>query len=191
MAESDRTQQWQQSLAVGQQTVQVVTDFLHSPVVKATWFATHLVHSVETDPRYQPLGIDLLWVVTERTFLRSITVEVKGDRYAKSGNFFFETVSDLGRSTVGGFVITRAEWLFYYFIQRGLLYCLPMEHVKPWFVDQVGRFRERVAQSQHGSSQWRTAGQLVPIATVLAEIPAIRIFQQQDGVWRTVQQEIY
>ena len=183
MSSPTRIQEWNQSLAVGLQAVSAVTAFLQSPVVKTTWFATQLVHSVEDDPRYQPLGIDLLWVVPERSFLRSMTVEVKGDRYEKTGNFFFETVSDLQRSTTGGFVITRAEWLFYYFINSGKLYCLPMEVVKPWFVANLGRFRERIAQSQRDQNQWRTAGRLVPIVTALREVPAIKAFQQMNGVW--------
>jgi hypothetical protein len=183
MSSPNRIQEWNQSLAVGQQAVSAVTAFLQSPVVKTTWFATQLVHSVEDDPRYQPLGIDLLWVVPERSFLRSMTVEVKGDRYEKTGNFFFETVSDLQRSTTGGFVITRAEWLFYYFINSGKLYCLPMEVVKPWFVANLGRFRERIAQSQRDQNQWRTAGRLVPIVTALREVSAIKAFQQTNGVW--------
>lgn len=183
MTTPNRIQEWNQSLAVGQQAVHAVTTFLQSPVVKTTWFATQIVHSVEDDPRYQPLGIDLLWVVPERSFLRSMTVEVKGDRYEKTGNFFFETVSDLQRSTTGGFVITRAEWLFYYFINSSTLYCLPMEFVKPWFVENMGRFRERIAQSQRDQSHWRTAGRLVPIVTARREVPAIKAFQQQHGVW--------
>ncbi len=187
MPEFNRIQQWHQSLAVGQQAVQAVTDFLQSPVAKSTWVATQLVHSVEDDPRYQPLGIDLLWVVPEQSYLRSMTVEVKGDRYEKTGNFFFETVSDVGRSTGGGFVITRAEWLFYYFLNSGALYCLPMRVVKPWFVEHMGRFRERIAQSQRDQSHWRTAGRLVPIATALAEVPAIKVFHCRDNVWRSAQ----
>jgi hypothetical protein len=184
MTSPNRVQEWNQSLAVGQQAVQAVTAFLQSPVVRSDWFATQLVHSVEDDPRYQPLGIDLLWVVPERSFLRSMTVEVKGDRYDQTGNFFFETVSNLQYSTTGGFVITRAEWLFYYFINSGKLYCLPMEFVKPWFVENMGRFRERIAQSQRDGSYWRTAGRLVPIAIALREVPAIKAFQQQSGQWQ-------
>ena len=180
----NRIQEWNQSLALGQQAVHAVTAFLQSPVVKTTWFATQIVHSVEDDPRYQPLGIDLLWVVPERSFLRSMTVEVKGDRYEKTGNFFFETVSDLQRSTTGGFVITRAEWLFYYFLNSGMLYCLPMEFVKPWFVENMGRFRERIAQSQRDQNHWRTAGRLVPIMTARREVPAIKAFHYQNGEWR-------
>ena len=184
MTPTNRVQEWNQSLAIGQQAVQAVMAFLQSPVVKNTWFATQIVHSVEDDPRYQPLGIDLLWVVPERSFLRSMTVEVKGDRYDQTGNFFFETVSNIQYSTGGGFVITRAEWLFYYFINSGKLYCLPMEFVKPWFVENMSRFRERIAQSQRDGSHWRTAGRLVPIVTALREVPAIKAFQRQDGEWR-------
>src|SRR5436190_613042 len=105
MTLANNEQEWTQSLAIGKQAVQEVVKFLHTDVVKQHWFDTRLVHSVEDDPRYQPLGIDLLWVVPERSFLRCMTIEVKGDRYASTGNFFFETVSDVRRTTTGGFVI--------------------------------------------------------------------------------------
>lgn len=84
-----REQQWDESLRTGQRAVRAVTNFLESDLVKRSWFHTQLVQSVEEEPRYQPLGIDLLWVVRESSFLRCITVEVKGDRNDQTGNFFF------------------------------------------------------------------------------------------------------
>lgn len=176
-------QEWSESLSIGKQAVQEVIKFLHTDLVKHQWFDTRLVHSVEDDPRYQPLGIDLLWVVPERSFLRCMTIEVKGDRYATTGNFFFETVSNIDRTTTGAFVITKAEWLFYYFLNTGMLYCLPMEVVKPWFIEHLARFKERVASSRRDASTWRTAGRLVPIATVLREVSAVRVFRKTAEGW--------
>lgn len=183
MTLSSNEQDWQQSLAIGQQAVQEVVKFLHTDLVKQRWFDTRLVQSVEDDPRYQPLGIDLLWVVPERSFLRCMTVEVKGDRYANTGNFFFETVSNIRRTTTGGFVITKAEWLFYYFLTSGKLYCLPMAVVKPWFIENKTRFKERVASSRRESSTWQTAGRLVPITTVLREVSAVKAFCKKQENW--------
>jgi len=179
-------QDWQQSLSIGKQAVQEVVKFLHTPSVKQHWFDTRLVHSVEDDVRYQPLGIDLLWVVPERSFLRCITIEVKGDRYASTGNFFFETVSDINRTTTGAFVITKAEWLFYYFLTTGALYCLPMEFVKPWFIENKARFKAKVASSRREASTWQTAGRLVPIATVLHEVKAVKAFRKVNESWEAL-----
>ncbi|CAN5481040.1 hypothetical protein BH10CHL1_BH10CHL1_41490 [soil metagenome] len=176
-------QDWHQSLSVGKQAVEEVVKFLNSDEVRRNWFDTRLVHSVEDDGRYQPLGIDLLWVVPERSFLRCMTVEVKGDRYANTGNFFFETVSDIQRTTTGGFVITKAEWLFYYFLTSNTLYCLPMEIVKPWFVENMARFKERVASSRRDANTWHTAGRLVPIALLLHELRAVKAFRKEKENW--------
>lgn len=186
MSIKNNEQEWTQSLSIGKQAAQEVVKFLHADVVKRHWFDTRLVHSVEDDPRYQPLGIDLLWVVPERSCLRCITIEVKGDRYATTGNFFFETVSDIRRTTTGAFVITQAEWLFYYFLTTGTLYCLPMEVVKPWFVENMTRFKERVASSRRETSTWRTAGRLVPIATVLHEVNVVKAFRKKNESWELV-----
>jgi len=177
MPPSPREQNWHESLAIGQIAVQEVVKFLHSDWVKQQWLPTQLVHSVEDDPRYQPMGIDLLWVVWERSFLRCMTVEVKGDRNDRTGNFFFETVSNIDRTTTGGFVITKAEWLFYCFVGPGKLYCLPMAEVKPWFLQNQQRFPERLAASKRDESRWRTAGRLVPIDILLREVPSVKGFQ--------------
>ena len=89
-----------------------VTDFLLE-----TWPQTVTVHNVEEDPAYQEHDVDLLWTIMERGRLRIIPVEIKGDRYHQTGNFFFETVSNEGKGTAGCFLYTKAEWLFYYFVE--------------------------------------------------------------------------
>ena len=157
-----------------------ITHFL-----EATWPQTVTVHNVEDDKAYQHYDIDLLWTIVEKNGrLRIIPIEIKGDRYHRTGNFFFETVSNESKGTAGCFLYTKAEWLFYYFVEIGVLYCLPMEKVRPWFEANNHRFEERRTSTPVRESQsYVTVGRLVPIKTVLAEVEGILHFIKQNDAW--------
>lgn len=158
-----------------------VTHFLQT-----FWPQTVSVHNVEEEPAYQEHDVDLLWSFIDGDGqLKIKPVEVKGDRYHRTGNFFFETVSNEGKGTTGCFLYTRAEWLFYYFVESGALYCLPMHGVRPWFEANMSRFPERRTSTPvaRGKKHYITVGRLVPIETVLAEVPGILHYQKQGDGW--------
>jgi hypothetical protein len=156
-----------------------VTHFLET-----TWPQTIAVHNVEDNPIYQEHDVDLLWTVVERSGrLRIIPIEVKGDTYHQTGNFFFETTSNESKGTPGCFMYTKAKWLFYYFVEAGILYCLPMGTVRPWFSHHIDRFDERKTSTPVGNEMYVTVGRLVPIQTVLEEVPDVMQYQKGDTVW--------
>lgn len=156
-----------------------VTQFLED-----TWPQTVVVHNVEDNPIYQEHDIDLLWTVLERSGqLRLIPIEIKGDTYHQTGNFFFETISNESKNTPGCFMYTKAKWLFYYFVEAGILYCLPMEKVRPWFAHHIDRFEERKTSTPVGSEMYVTVGRLVPIQTVLEEVEGIMQYQKEGTRW--------
>jgi hypothetical protein len=148
------------------------------------WSQTVAVHNVEEEAAYQAHDVDLLWTVLEKERLRVIPVEIKGDRYHRTGNFFFETVSNESKGTPGCFLYTKAAWLFYYFLEIGRLYCLPMEKVRPWFIRNMSRFKEqRTSTPTPGGDSYVTIGRLVPITAVLAEVEGILQFQKKGMTW--------
>lgn len=148
------------------------------------WPQTVAVHNVEDDPAYQAHDVDVLWsVVDGNGRLRIIPVEIKGDRYHQTGNFFFETVSNASKNTPGCFLYTRAKWLFYDFVEISRLYCLPMWRVRPWFMQQDGRFPLQRTSTPVGHDSYVTIGQLVPIQTVLEEVPGILPYQKKHTQW--------
>ncbi len=156
-----------------------ITHFLES-----YWSRTVRVHNVEDDPAYQKYDVDLLWTVRDGYGrLRVIPIEIKGDRYHKTGNFFFETISNEDKGTPGCFLYTGARWLFYYFVGNGRLYCLPMDKVRPWFHEQMERFSERRTSTPVGSGAYITVGRLVPIQTVLDEVDGVLQFEKQGSDW--------
>ena len=130
------------------------------------------VVNVEDDPAYQKLDVDLL-VTTDRGLTK---IEVKGDRYHKTGNFFFETHSNKERGTPGCFMYTEANWVFYYFVTPRTLHLLPMPATREWFVANIDRFRERSTTTKAGNGFYTTVERLVPITVVYAEVEGVRKF---------------
>ncbi|MBD2505150.1 hypothetical protein H6G83_31870 [Anabaena azotica FACHB-119] len=131
------------------------------------------VTNVEDDPDYQCRDIDLIWTSHQGEVL----IEIKGDRWNKTRNFFFETYSNLEKGTPGCFLYTEADWLFYYFVNTRQLYRLPMPKTREWFKITMRRFRERSTTTPVGTSYYTTVGRLVPITTVMMEVPGIKMEQ--------------
>jgi hypothetical protein len=128
------------------------------------------VVNVENDPSFQKRDIDLIW----KTQNQKVLIEIKGDCYHKTGNFFFETDSNLERQTPGCFMYTEADWIFYYFVGNKTLYQLPMPLTKEWFIKNINRFRKRSTQTLiSGGGYYTTVGRLVPINDVIKEVTGV------------------
>ncbi len=132
------------------------------------------VTNVEADPAYQQMDVDLIWETQRATY----KVEIKGDRLGhRTGNFFFETHSNRERGTPGCFLYSEADLLFYYFIETGKLYILPLPAARAWFLARQQDFEERATRTPIGkgvgekSKTYTTVGRLVPVERVLKEIP--------------------
>jgi hypothetical protein len=134
------------------------------------WHDTVDVQNVEGDPEYQAKDIDLIW----STRVRDYTIEIKADRWHETGNFFFETVSNKEKGTIGCFLYTDANFLFYYFTEPRKLYILPMTRARDWFLANLSRFAERETTTPIGAEHYTTVGRLVPIETVLKEVNGVK-----------------
>ena len=128
---------------------------------------TQKIENVENNPIYQEIDVDLLWTTHKACY----QVEIKGDRWHQTGNFFFETHSNKEKGTTGCFLYTKADLLFYYFIEPRDLYILPMIETRSWFQLNIQRFKERAVKTPVGQDSYTTVGRLVPIEMVLQEVP--------------------
>ena len=128
------------------------------------------VVNVEKDPDFQKADIDLIWVSHRGTD----TIEIKADRWQDSGNFFFETESNKEKGAPGCFLYTEANYIFYYFVKPHLLYILPMPQTREWFLANKDRFEERETTTPVGDGYYTTVGRLVPIETVVSEVPEVK-----------------
>lgn len=134
---------------------------------------TTKVENVENDPLYQGKDIDLIWHYLSRKTgeLESKTIEIKGDRYEKSGNYFFETISNVQKNTPGCFMYTEADWIFYYFVNPKILHILPTFDTRNWFIRNQLQFYEATTSTSGSKGLLYTSkGRKVPISTVSKHI---------------------
>ena len=132
--------------------------------------------NVEKDPVYRAKDIDLLWKRKQETKVVECSIEIKGDRYYHTGNYFFETFSNEGKGTPGCFLYTEANFIYYFFLQQRELHILPMPDTRIWFIENMYRFKERKTSTPVKAGEYYiTVGRLVPRAFVLAAVPQVKI----------------
>ncbi len=115
---------------------------------------------VSEDKSYQKQDIDF---VVNFTNGRQSLVEIKTDTY-KTGNMFFETISNEEYQTKGCLMKTNADFLFYYFpnYQNGVLYIFKMKAFRKFVIDHLSHFRQRrVTNTTHTS-----IGYIVPLSYI-------------------------
>jgi hypothetical protein len=132
------------------------------------------IYDVQAEPRFQHRGVDLLW---ERPGAPVAGVEVKGDRQARRGNYFFELISNLERSRPGCFLYSMADILLYVFLDRRELHHLPMRETREWFLPRATSFPQKATQTRIGPSRYTTVGAIVPTREVLAAVPGCLRFR--------------
>jgi hypothetical protein len=134
------------------------------------------VHDVQKDPRFQHRGIDLLW---ERPALPVAGVEVKGDRNARRGNYFFELVSNVEKDTPGCFLYSVADVMAYVFLETRELHLLPLRQVREWFLPRAKDFPLKSTRTKTGAVLYTTVGAAVPVKTVRQGCPDVLVLKPQ------------
>lgn len=158
------------AMSVAEQAAFDIENFLNSNP------ATISVKNVESEVEYQERDIDLIWTFKKGGQKKTVTIEIKGDRYHRTGNYFFETVSNDQKNTPGCFMYTEADYVFYYFIEQRELHILPMPATRKWFINNINDFAERATSTEiNGRFAYRTIGRLVNRQRIKKEINNIRI----------------
>jgi hypothetical protein len=130
--------------------------------------------NVETEPSYQAIDVDFLWYTRRKP--KGYKLELKVDSYYHTGNFFFETYSNLERATPGCFLYTEADLLFYYFLPQGVLYILPLPETRAWFLSEQTSFPERDNRTPVKDGFYTTRGRLVPRSALMRAIPQASVY---------------
>lgn len=137
------------------------------------------VQDVRDLPEYRNKDIDFLVHIYDRKnknfFYESI--EVKTDKYYRTGNIFAETVSNINKNTKGCFVKTECDYMYYLFFPQNILYILPMKKVKKWFFDNYDDFITKITSTCNvdGVVLYRSLGKLIPRERISKEVPGVRI----------------
>ncbi len=128
------------------------------------------IHDVQNDPRFQHRGVDLLW---DRPGLPVLGVEVKGDRNARRGNFFFELLSNAEKESPGCFLYSEADWLTYVFLETQTVYALPLDETRAWFRQHAAQYPLKHTQTRTGPVRYTTVGAVVPVKHVLTHVKTV------------------
>lgn len=137
------------------------------------------VCNVEKDPAYREKDIDILWEISlDDGSAKTVSIEVKGDRWHKTGNYFFETISNEGRATPGCFMYTEADYVYYYFVEEKELHVLPMPATREWFKKKLHHFKEKKTSTPiRGGGFYVTVGRLVPRSLLLEEVAGVKVLK--------------
>jgi hypothetical protein len=132
------------------------------------------IHDVQSDPRFQHRGVDLLW---DRPGQPVQGVEVKGDRQGgRRGTYFFELLSNAERESPGCFLYSEADLMAYVLLDRQETHLLVLPEVRAWFLPRAKEFKLRSTRTRTGAALYTTVGAIVPVRQVRAGVPeAVRV----------------
>lgn len=124
--------------------------------------------NVEDHEKFRKWGVDLLW----QTAFGIVLIDVKSDSY-DTGNFFFETVSNKDKNTLGCFLSSEADYFYYVFEERNELYIIELEPVRTWFLENQHRFKvKNPSTTTRGVVFYQSEGYIVPISILCSEMGA-------------------
>jgi hypothetical protein len=127
------------------------------------------IHDVQTDPRFQHRGVDLLWELPTGE-VRGI--EVKGDRQTRR-RYWFELVSNVEKDTPGCFLYSGADLMVYVFLSQAELHVLPLKQVREWFLPRAKAYALKHTSTKTGAIRYTTVGAVVPCHEVLDAVPSV------------------
>lgn len=129
----------------------------------------YTIHNEEDDPNFQDIDVDLVVFGEDK---KPLFVEVKADRQIRTGNYYFETCSNVAKGTDGCMIYSAADLLAYYFVDKEELHLMDMQKVRGWFLDNIEEFEVRKATTvdAHGFPLYESEGRLVPRWRVMEEV---------------------
>ncbi len=143
---------------------------------------TNKIVNVESEPDYRKKDIDLLWCRTVNGQEKTYTIEVKVDNYFRTGNYFFETISNVGKGTPGCFLYSEAHYLFYYFL-KAELHVMQLAQVRAWLKPRMENFPRKRTSTPVGGGHYQTEGRLVNRELLKREVSQSIVVIKYDTAW--------
>jgi hypothetical protein len=131
------------------------------------------IHDVQSDPRFQHRGVDLLW---DRPGKEPLGVEVKGDRHARRGNYFLELVSTVEKDTPGCFLYSEADLLLYVFLETREVHSMVAPAARHARTDRVNQDLSKFRRS--GRALDRLQGEKIGVRHDIQFFAAVRAHGQ-------------
>ncbi len=128
------------------------------------------IKNVEDDEEYRHKDIDLIWTREFKGVRKQVLIEIKVDNYYETGNYFFETLSNVEKNTPGCFMYSEADYFFYYFMHREI-HVIDLAAARAWFVQNINHFPRKRTTTPVGQGFYHTEGCLVKRAVLQAALP--------------------
>lgn len=122
----------------------------------------YAVIDVEADKQFQKHDVDLIIAKMREDKLNVTLVEIKGDTYGKSKNYFLETISNKSKKSKGCFLYSKADYFFYYFVDSKELNMIPLEEARRWVRKNRDKFEAKDVQTKVNGGFYESQGLLVP-----------------------------
>ena len=133
------------------------------------------VLDVRNDKTYRKKDID--FVIDVKSLLK-YTIELKSDdKISSTGNFFFETISNSVRSTLGCFMMSQADFFYYYDTKGDKLYIFDLQRLRNWFIKNMDKFSRVVTSTKDATGKYlyKSYGRIVSKDLVLKYVPCTLI----------------
>lgn len=145
-----------------------------------TQASTVSIENVEDDVAYRAKDIDLIWSRESKGIFKKVLIEVKVDNYFHTGNYFFETFSNVEKNTPGCFIYSQADYFFYYFLGVEI-HVIELGPVRSWFLEKLGEFPRKRTTTPVGGSFYHTEGRLVKRSYLKEALPNhVRVIKYSD-----------
>lgn len=131
------------------------------------------VLNTEQIKEIQPYGVDLLCMKYNQNGLLTHHIEIKTDTYTNTGNYFMETIANDITQREGGFLSTKSDWIFYYFINKKELHVMKTKETQNWFLINKDRFKKVAVPTVSNDGKrklYNIMGYVVPIQEVLMNV---------------------
>ena len=109
----------------------IVMSYLSSGMIPAI----ESVRDVSKNSSYRAIDVDaIVRLRNKKGAVGDWLCEIKADTY--KDNIFYETVSDIQKGTLGCMLVTKCNFLCYYYINLDMMYVISMRKYREW-VDSV------------------------------------------------------
>lgn len=144
---------------------------VHTHLIKLGYKVTDVSHLWD----YRNKDIDFIAEINGREY----TIEVKCDEITeRTGNIFYETISNTTTNTLGCMVKTKADYIFYVLKHKGKAIIIKTEEYKKWFNENMKEFTPKYVPNKGtgGREDFAGFGYPIPISRELSRAKGPTIY---------------
>lgn len=144
-------------------------------IIKFIKSRKNVIHvlNIEKNEKYQKLGTDLMVSKYLEGRFDTKYIEIKTDKHHNTGNYFLEVIGNDYKGTPGGMIYTKADYVFYYFINIKQLHVIDRVSLQKWIINngQALKYVDVPTVDNYNNFLYNTVGALVSRELLKRTIP--------------------